>query len=166
MKSIIKARTTKKVYFMGKDSSFYWGISMGDEELKYNDKSLSVGRLEYKEIEDSEFPTLKETEAFHKLLDEGEIINISGNQYEIAKVIHWTDGTMEYWVDVEYDDEKSKANALRQLELRKSFLEGRKVESEKVKGINIEKSSLTSDVVNLDSNKTRKFLNMFKKVRS
>jgi hypothetical protein len=164
MKSIIKARITKKIYYMERNQPLsWWGCSIDNEEFKYNDKSNNDGRLGYKKVKDSELATLKETDQFHRLLDKGETISISGNQHEIVEVVHRVDGIMEYWVDVEYDDEKSRDEALKEIELRGAFLEGRKTESEKVKLINTEHivSALHEEVPT--SKKARKAFNTLKK---
>ncbi|MBE7896161.1 hypothetical protein G7L40_20340 [Paenibacillus polymyxa] len=168
MKSIIKARTTKKIYYMERSQPLsWWGYSIGIGDFKYNDKSDNDGRLGFKKTKDLELITLKETDQFHRLLDKGESISIEGNHYEIAEVVHGVDGIMEYWVDVEYDDEKSRDKALKEIELRGAFLEGRKVESEKVKLINTD--HIVSSVLHEEataSKKARKILNKLKKARS
>ncbi|OMD66895.1 hypothetical protein [Paenibacillus odorifer] len=133
MKSIIIGRIVKKTYYMGEESTFSWfsigsigSVNKNYGVIPYDYISMNNGILKYS-LGEQEERNLKETSEFHKLLEEDEIIQVGANEYKIAKVKHGDDGKMYYYVDVEYEDEESKKEALKQIELRDAYLKGRKL---------------------------------------
>lgn len=127
MKSIVIAKRHKNEFYMGTQVSWYSDFK-NEGVLKY-DCALTdlpgIMRTNTKKLEDI---VIKETYDFHSLLKIGDFIEVDNKEYTISKVKHGTDGTMYYYVNIEYEDEESKKEADKQIELRKAYLKGREVE--------------------------------------
>ncbi|MHB0943342.1 hypothetical protein ACYCSU_16970 [Paenibacillus sp. ALE1] len=129
MKSIVIAKRHKNEYYMGTQISWYRDLLPKLEEVLKYDCVLTdlpgVMRTNTKKLEDI---VIKETYDFHGLLKVGDFIEVDDKEYAITKVKHGANGTMYYYVNIEYEDEESKKEAGKQIELRKAYLKGREVE--------------------------------------
>ncbi|MDP9675283.1 hypothetical protein J2W97_001266 [Paenibacillus jamilae] len=129
MKSIVIAKRHKNEFYMGTHISWYRDLLPKiDEVLKYDyvlTDSPGVLRTNTKKLEDI---VIKETFDFHSLLKVGDFIEVDEKEYAISKVKHGADGTMYYYVNIEYEDKESKKEADKQIELRKAYLKGREDE--------------------------------------
>jgi hypothetical protein len=134
MKTLIIGRIAKKTYHMCEQISFSWslGIRTSADTLRYDDDSFYKGELKFS-LSEREEKVLKETSEFHKLLVEDDFIQVGTSEYRVSKVKHGDDGKIYYYVDIEYEDEESKLEALKQIELRDAFLKGRKLKEEEIK---------------------------------
>jgi hypothetical protein len=124
MKSIIKQRVFNKNYYLGRRVSYSYHCF---RQLELYDTSDELGEV----TSDNAFVEIKiisETENLHRELKQHEMININDNRYTIAHVIHDVNGDFIYTVQEELhiENEESKLKAIKELELRKVYLQGKK----------------------------------------
>lgn len=126
LKSIIKQRTYEKKYYVG--LTYRYGRVGYLQTIKINnieDSPMETAKLLYEEVSLPD-TVIAETSKFNRELKIDETIVIDENKYTIREVEHNVDGSLIYYVrgNKYIENEESKAEAEKFLELRDAYVKG------------------------------------------